>query len=400
MIRFSSMPNGRSSTDASSAFPSCDSIYSEDSDDDDCQVVGVRPPPRTAAAASPAASQKSRNSSWSAWEKKASGKRPGTTKAENGHVAPELVDDNQQNLRRQWEAATLRRRTCPPMRSEGSKAGTNGHWGSHAPQSGSIHRETDSSANLGGDSGTAETVQSNGHVSPAQDVSLHTLSSTSAADSVIEPRENGDAEPDEVASGSRKRPPPDQATSSNSVFREDPLESPPKFAAASPSKGFKRRYEPEDVTSTQLKLRTNGTDGASISGHGGINSLKHMAIGNHSARDEHAVAQYMGNGHQSVRDPGGLELALGSGIEQDLVGAKEKLKETAGFKLADEEEWARRQQELQKQVSARLGIPCWMRHLGGWKIVFTLFQKLPQYLSYVVKLAGPGGTKTAGTEEG
>ncbi|KAG0562978.1 hypothetical protein KC19_9G186600 [Ceratodon purpureus] len=453
MMRFPSMRNGRSSTDASSAFASGDS-YSEDSDDDDCQVVGVRLPPRAvgggggggvaaAAAASPGASQKSGNSSWSAWEVKPCGKRPGVrpqAKAGNGHAGPELVDDNQQNLRRQWEAATLRRRTCPPMRSEGSKAGTNGHWGPHAPASGSIHRETDSSANLGGESGTAETVQSNGHVSPVKDVSLHTLSETTSTSadsvvqgSVVEPRENGDAEPDEVASGSRKRPAPAPApatdgddhvlpeSSSNSVFRsrEDPplkMESPPKFARASHSmdvkKGIKRRYEPEDVhdaTLPKTKLRTNGTDGASISGHGGMNSLKHMDIGNQGSRDGFGVnsdkhmdngiqstrdglginsvkptdnghqsardglginsvkpmdnghestrdglginpVKPIDNGHQSTRDAGGSEPAFGSAVEQDIVGAKEKLKETADFKLADEEEWARRQQELQKQA--------------------------------------------------
>ena len=427
------MPKPRNSTDASSAFASCDSVSSEDSDDDDCQVVGVRLPPRNAAAApaaSPAASQKSRNS-WSTWDVK-SGKRPGVQTLRrgeaktangngNGPVGPELVDDNQQKLRREWEAATLRRRTCPPMRSEGSKAGTNGHWGSRAPQSASVHQETDSSANLGGESGTAETVQSNGHVSPVKDVSFHNLSESTSpsADSVVhpgvEPRESGDAEPDEVASGSRKRAAPAPATddqvlpesSSNSVFRnrEDPplnMESPSKFAKASCStevkKGSKRWCEPEDphdatltqmklrmngtdgasisghdATLTQTKLRMNGTDGASISGHGGIDSLKHVDIGNQSIRDGGGInsLKHMDNGNQIIRDVGGFVPAFVSAVEQDIVGAKDKWKETGDYKLADEEEWERRQQEVQKQVSTRFwssGIPSLVSFLGRWTL--------------------------------
>lgn len=394
------MPNGRSSTDASSAFGSCDSMYNDDSDDEDCQVVEVRPPPRTAAAAvSPATSQKSQNSSWSTWDVKASGKRPsmqhrprGEAKGRNGHVGPELVDDNQQSLRREWEAATLRRRTCPPMRSEGSKAGTNGHWGAYqAPQSASVHRETDV------DSGTAETVQSNGHVSPVKvghdgHVSLHTLSesTSTSADSVfqvaaVEPREDGDAEPDEVASRSKKRtaPAPAPATddqvlpeySSNSVFRsrEDPplnMESPPKFARASCStdvkNGSKGRYAPDvhAASPTQMKPHMNGTDGASISGHGGINSLKHMDIGAQSTRDGVGINswKHMDNGDVNTREAGGSEPAFDHTVGQDLVGAREKLKETADFKLADQEEWARRQQELQKQVSPR---NLWSSRIGS-----------------------------------
>lgn len=371
------MPNARSSTDASSAFASCDSIYSDD--DDDCQVLESRPPPDNhREPVSPAAS-KSRDSSWAPWEIRSCGRRPSIAKQETRQqttrptrqtrqtvqsrgeaktedsdlLGPELVDDSQQNLRKQWEAATLRRRTCPPMRSEGSKAGTYG-WGSQAPQSA---RETDSSANLGGDSGTAETVQSNGHVSPVRDFSFQELSDSTSSDSVVEvsevePRENGNAEPDEVVSGSRKRPASSTAhqqvfpeSSGNSVFREDPPPLNNEFARASCStdvrKSAKRRYEPAeegyDASWSPLKLHT---DGASTSGHVGIDSLKHVDVGN-----------------QCTGDSGVLEPALdaAAAIGQDLLGGREKLKETADFKLADEEEWARRQQELQKQVSTRMG---------------------------------------------
>lgn len=57
-MRFASGPVVRSSSEASSAFASCDSINSEDSDDD-CQVLDSRPP-IFRAGPSPA----SRDSSW------------------------------------------------------------------------------------------------------------------------------------------------------------------------------------------------------------------------------------------------------------------------------------------------------------------------------------------------
>jgi len=176
-----------------------------------------------------------------------------------------------------------------------------------------------------------------------RDVSFQELSesTSTSSDSVVqvEPRENGNAEPDEVVSASRKRPAPATADQglpeSSGISLKDPsLKN--EFARASCStdvrKSVKRRYEPKegfDASWSQLKFRTNGTDGASTSGHVRVDSLN---IGN-----------------QCTGDSGVLEPALEVG--QDLLGGREKLKETADFKLADEEEWARRQEELHKQVS-------------------------------------------------
>jgi ATPase subunit of ABC transporter with duplicated ATPase domains len=55
-------------------------------------------------------------------------------------------------------------------------------------------------------------------------------------------------------------------------------------------------------------------------------------------------------GNQCTGDSGVLEAAAPDVAGQVLLGGREKLKETADFKLADEEEWARRQEELQKQA--------------------------------------------------
>lgn len=366
------MSSVMSSTNASSGHSSCETIYSTDeSDDDDCQVLWSRPPPRETVSA--ATSNKSQSSSWSDWEVRSCRKRPRNGKIRNGYLAPDIVEDSQQNLRRQWEEATLRRRTCPPMQSEGSKAGTYG-WDPRPPQSARFRRETDSSATLGGDSPAAETVQSNGNVSPARDLSFPNLSegTSTSSDSVVqtpevEPTEHDNTEHDEVASGSRKpaasvfaakyhasakRSYPvfaadDQElheTSSNSVFPngENILIFNMHAARASCStdvrKGCKRRLGPDDIhdaPANHFTFRSNGTDGASTSGQvaQGTAGVKHMDVDN-----------------QSNRDSGGLEPASDFAAGQDLVGAREKLKETTDFKLADEAEWANRMQELQKQA--------------------------------------------------
>jgi len=187
-----------------------------------------------------------------------------------------------------------------------------------------------------------------------RDVSYQELSesTSTSSDSVVqvEPRENGNAEPDEVVSGSRKRPAPAAPDpglpeSSGTSLKDPPFKN--EFARASCStdvrKSVRRRCEPEegfDASWSQLKLRTNGNDGASTSCHVGVDTLN---VGN-----------------QCTGDSGVLEPALGVG--QDLLAGREKLKETADFKLADEEEWARRQQELQKQVSASMNILYLMIH--------------------------------------
>ncbi|XP_024391154.1 uncharacterized protein [Physcomitrium patens] len=370
-MRYTFLVSVMNSSDAnSSGYSSCETIYSSDeTEDDDCLVVGSQPPPR--GMVSPAVSNKTRCSSWSAWEVKSCAKRSRNRKTRNSFSAPDIVEDSQQNLRRQWEAATLRRRTCPPMRSEGSKVGING-WEPQPPQSAGLRRETDSSVTLGGDSGAAETVQSNANVSPARSFCFQNLSSSSS-DSVVqvtevEPSELENAEHGEVASASRKSAPPASAaktpasakksdpvsatddrglhdSSSNSVFRniEDPLIS--NMHAARDSglmdgkKGSKRRIEREDDAHDARvklsKIHGNGNDGASTSGQVAqdTTSLRPMDVDN-----------------QSSPDSGILEPVSDVVVGQDLVGEREKLKQTADFKLADEEEWANRQQELQKQA--------------------------------------------------
>lgn len=350
-MRFTSMPASTYSASGSS-FGSLSS--SDDSDDDDCQVVGWRVSQRQRV--SPAETNKLRRAFQSKMEPKGfASKMEFSRNRKRGCFSrdPELADDSQNDLRKQWEEATLRRRTNRAMQSEGSKAGTFG-WRSQSARPG---RETVSSAGQGSDQAISETAQSYGPAGQVGDTSCHdlTMSSSESTDSEVQITDveyrgqgettfaatasvSGDKEADSHAGSPKEaqfRSPSSPLSGRNKDAEVNPASDVQFKTSSGAREAVNGSHEPgkvHDFNLNQPEPRTCFANGASTSGK---NDLVDIVEG---------TDQNIRNARCS--DPNS-EIAGTS----DLAGDREKLKQTDDFKRADEEEWARRQQELEKQVN-------------------------------------------------
>jgi hypothetical protein len=384
-MRFTSMPASTYSASGSS-FGSLSS--SDDSDDDDCQVVGWRVSQRQRV--SPAETNKLRRAFQSKMEPKAfASKMEFSRNRKRGCFSrdPELADDSQNNLRKQWEEATLRRRTNRAMQSEGSKAGTFG-WRSQSARPG---RETVSSAGQGSDQAISETAQSYGPTGQVGDTSCHdlTMSSSESTDSEVQITDveyrgqgettfaatasvSGDKETDSHAGSPKEgqfRSPSSPLSGRNKDAEVNPTSDVQFKTSSGAREAGNGSHEPgkfHDFNLNQPEPRTCFANGASTSGK---NDLIDVVEGT----DQNS---------RNVRcsEPNS-EIAGTS----DLAGDREKLKQTDDFKRADEEEWARRQQELEKQVNCFWVVSSFNQH--DWKYLFNLL-----YLEgRVYSLAGTPG---------
>lgn len=338
----------------------------DDTDDDDCQVLGSCPPQKGKVFSQ---KQELPRPGWSEQQQNSNGPRmkaTGVTERESDSSDIEVMEGSQKSLKQHWEEAALRRRTGQALQSENSQAGRYG-WRNRPSYYSSVGKgkdqSTSKSAPRNGSAGRGGPTTSQGL---AESVATSTDSEdqfTEVADKAMEgmrvdaaAQATGSQVPITVASVGQEKP-----------FLFVPSES-PKWGGAtgidfsnlftsSPSgagevrKGMEEWYEPGEPCSWTLKRPEEG-----ISSH-------NVYEASTSGRDEFPEAPVghlpdaNGTTDLNTRILSGVEPAHKLGAPQDLIGDREKMKQSADFKLADEEEWAQRQLELQRQVSVANRIP-------------------------------------------
>ncbi len=332
----------------------------DDSDSDDCQVLSWCP-----AQKKPVSHSIQREPEHNA-KKVYSPESSQCSERENESSDIEIMRGSQGVIRRQWEEAALKRRMGRVMQSEGSKAGRNSRRG----QPSNLGRRNSASSPPGSkEQGVSEpaqrahdTHQQHGPV-PSQGLAESVATSTDSDGQIgIESRVRGERGVDVVpcASSYEEQLPDIGAIStgreqSHQVFPNSPRglqEVPVEIATLFPGRpsgrdlaeelddqylqgepcGWMQNWFEERVTSHRIDgACTSRQDEFKGMTEGGL--LASKVIPDLNIREGQAAETKS-------------EALIGSGI----IGEREKMKQSVEFQRADEEEWARRDLELQRQV--------------------------------------------------
>ncbi|CAM6122757.1 unnamed protein product [Calypogeia fissa] len=335
-------------TSSESTAPSYNADEDNSDSDDDLQVLGSRPPPnanghgRNYGSANPVVVEDDDDDD-----------NYSTTEEQDSDSSDvEEVGDSQSDIRRRWEEAAMRRRMGRAMQSAGSKA--------NASQGGTVNLDDDGTESQGLEESVATSTYRG---SPDSKDQTETSEARGGLDGVVH-RAEGRGTTFRAAEGQRPvRAAPHVEDVMFNNFEaakvkvpDTPADSgrPTVFSSPGSDQGDisgSKSVRGETPGITELvRVKTWSTAVQSENQQGEPSSRDSDQNGDERPHSKHVLLEGLENGTGENQALVAVE-AEASIAHEDLLAAKERLKQTDHYRKTDAEEWALRQQEIERQAA-------------------------------------------------